>query len=496
MEQLLLFEQNLYEDECIKMPPDINDVEFLVDRITQLPSLRPLILERAVAFCQKYMKNPLFHTLFLNKSLKRCPVLLHRVFVIGGFKFEEIVDELRDCFIGCYYFRKEIDDFGQFLENVSKPFFFDMSFLEKEEEIDLMILYGFIPNSVEYCLKYDDVDSFRGLLNGILQSKKFGIKWSPFEWSRKPSSFDYLSFAGFYGSINCFRLLLMNGYTIFDHTRSLVVCCGNSDLFHICNEGFTSFSSHLLIASEYNRLSIIRYLIDQGTDLNAQNLAGNTSLHIAAEYGHLQIVNCLIDSGALVDSRNSNSWTPLHSAVKEGHICIVKYLIEKGADVNAKNGSLWTPLHSAVFNGYSDIVDYLIKKGARINEISDSDWIALHWATYDCNEKLIHCLIENGSKINAPDNKGMTPFHYSVFKGNLEIIKFLHNNGADIDIKANDNKTPLHWAVIKGQLSITEYLIQNGADINAKDNDGFTPLYYSSRYPIISKYLKQKGGIE
>ena len=129
----------------------------------------------------------------------------------------------------CYYFRKEIKDFNKIVILYKN---FGEKILVEESQIELLIEYGFYQSTLEYCLKYDDINIFRD----IKISDHIDAKWSPFEWSRKTDSLDYLSFSGYFGPIMCFKYFLMNGFDISDEIKSLVVCNGSFDLYHLCNE--------------------------------------------------------------------------------------------------------------------------------------------------------------------------------------------------------------------------------------------------------------------
>ena len=122
------------------------------------------------------------------------------------FAFNEIEPYLRNSntFLLSCYFRKEIEDFEGFIQSKNKPSDFDELFLENKQDFDQLIEYGFLQSSLEYCLKYD-------VINNLVVFDKLNqsAKWSPFEWSYKPEYLDLLSFAGFFGSIKCFKHLLM-----------------------------------------------------------------------------------------------------------------------------------------------------------------------------------------------------------------------------------------------------------------------------------------------
>ena len=84
-----------------------------------------------------------------------------------------------------------------------------------------------MPSSIECILKYDVIDDLVGF-----NISKGEAKWSLFEWSMKPQHLDLLSFSVFFGSIKCFKHLLMNGFEINDKVISMVVRGGCLDIFH------------------------------------------------------------------------------------------------------------------------------------------------------------------------------------------------------------------------------------------------------------------------
>jgi len=262
MEEKISFERFLFgEGNEIR----INDMEFCVDRIIELPKIRPHQLEKAVRLSIEYCKLADFRRNLLEKS-NNCPVLIYQLYKRGILVFEEIEPFLKNdySFLLCYYFRKEIKDFDSFIKNKSKPYGIDKSFFENENDIDQWIEYGFLQSSIEYCLKYDVIDD---LLN--IDNLNQVAKWSPFEWSYQPQYFDLLSFAGFFGSIKCFKHLLMKRFEINEKVLSMVVCGGSFELFHIC-QGQQSFTPiHVCKASEFFNVPLLVFMIENGVDINA-----------------------------------------------------------------------------------------------------------------------------------------------------------------------------------------------------------------------------------
>jgi len=296
MEENISFERFLFGDgNEIR----INDMGFCVDRIIELPKIRPHQLEKAVNLSIEYCQIAVFKRKLLEKSYN-CPVLIYQLYKRGIFVFGEIEPFLKNdnAFLLCYYFRKEIEDFESFIKSKYKPYGFDKSFIENASDIDILIEYGYLPSSIEYCLKYDVIDD---LLNVDNLSQK--AKWSPFEWSIKPEYLDLLSFSGFFGSIKCFKHLLMKGIEINENVLSMVVCGGCFDLFHLC----------------------------QGRQFLIPDLVCK-----ASEFFHLNLLVFMIENGADIKAKGKDNWTALHYAARNGHLNMVKYLVNQKADMNSK----------------------------------------------------------------------------------------------------------------------------------------------------------------
>jgi len=264
MEERIGFEQFLYGDgkEIV-----IDDMEFCVDRIIMLPKIRPHQLEKAVSLSIQYCQRAEFRRELLRRSFK-CPALIYQLFKKGILVFEEIIPFLggRDALMLSYYFREYIPYFDSSRSIWRRYDYFSESLLENSENIDKLIEYGFLPLSIEYCLKYDVID--------VLQDMEIfdqEIKWSPFEWSNKPKYLDLLSFSGFFGSVKCFKHLLMNDFEINDHVLSMVVCSGCLDLFHLCQIQQSFTDDDIFMASEFFHLPLLVFMIENGADVNSKN---------------------------------------------------------------------------------------------------------------------------------------------------------------------------------------------------------------------------------
>lgn len=108
-------------------------------------------------------------------------------------------------------------------------------------------------------------------------------------------------------------------------------------------------------------------------DLKKDNMLVNhkgnfncTALYIAAQSGNLKAVRYLIENGANLNQVNKLGETPLWVAARNGHLEIVQYLLQNKANVDYTNGLNETPLYIAIGRGNFDVVQCLLKHGANV----------------------------------------------------------------------------------------------------------------------------------
>ena len=149
-------------------------------------------------------------------------------------------------------------------------------------------------------------------------------------------------------------------------------------------------------------------LIQNGYDVNARNLVGETLLHLTNKP---DVAKVLIENGADVNARDPNERTPLHSVYNPD---VAKVLLEAGAEVNARDENGKTPLH------------------------------------YTRSDEVVALLLKHGAEVNAQDLDGNTPLHREFGIG-LDVAMFLMTNGADAFITNHFGQSPVDVAERYGE---------------------------------------------
>ncbi|CAJ0564084.1 unnamed protein product, partial [Mesorhabditis spiculigera] len=95
-------------------------------------------------------------------------------------------------------------------------------------------------------------------------------------------------------------------------------------------------ASKLLWAVENGDLDVVRENVNR-KNVDEVVKAGRNSMHMACDYGQVEVVKYLIENGGNVNLADKHGITPLLYAIWENHIEVAKLLMAKGANRNVKS---------------------------------------------------------------------------------------------------------------------------------------------------------------
>lgn len=121
----------------------------------------------------------------------------------------------------------------------------------------------------------------------------------------------------------------------------------------------------LMGAALNGRDEMVKFLLDEGVDLNKREWFGHTALMLAVKSGSVGAVRQLLDAGADVHTGNVYGHTALMFAAMRGRTDMAELLLDAGADVNAVDKAGWPALGHAAQRGHVDAVKFLLSRGAK-----------------------------------------------------------------------------------------------------------------------------------
>jgi len=141
----------------------------------------------------------------------------------------------------------------------------------------------------------------------------------------------------------------------------------------------------LHLAAAEGREPVVRYLIENGAEVNPRDRWNGTPLDDAHRHDHRAVVELLeahggirsdaikdedhqaevgVDDADLPPERDSSLVIELIYAASEGDLEAIRRLVARGADLGQGDYDLRTPMHLAAAEGHESIVQYFIDQGA------------------------------------------------------------------------------------------------------------------------------------
>lgn len=211
----------------------------------------------------------------------------------------------------------------------------------------------------------------------------------------------------------------------------------------------------LMLALYRDHNEVVKFLVEQGADVNAHNSHGQTPVIMAAIGGQQALLQLFLERGAQLEAREELGNTALMWAVYWGHIELVKSLLAKGAQVRVYNRDGNGVLHLAAQGGVVLKTRTLMAKRQAFAPNGRKQPLVL---PIHEQAELLRALLAQGADPNMANLKGQTPLMLMAEKGSWEWTLPLLAAGADPSLRDQQGLSALDYARNAGQTQLLEKL--------------------------------------
>ncbi|NXI34708.1 MYPT2 phosphatase, partial [Galbula dea] len=185
---------------------------------------------------------------------------------------------------------------------------------------------------------------------------------------------------------------------------------------------------------------------------------------------NLDMVKFLVENGANVNQQDNEGWTPLHAVASCGYLNIAEYLISHGANVAAVNSEGEVPSDIAEEAAMKDLLLEQVKKQGMDLELARKE--EEQQMLQDARQWLNSGRIEDVKQRRT----GATALHVAAAKGYSEVMRLLIQAGFNLNVQDNDGWTPLHAAAHWGVKEACSILAEALCDMDIRNKLGQTPF--------------------
>lgn len=289
--------------------------------------------------------------------------------------------------------------------------------------------------------------------------------------------------------INCIKLLLEAGLSVNDSVDGITL------------------EKPIHIATYNKHCKVLKFLIQNGADVNAENSRGMSALHVAVQYNSIKALKILMRHEINLYKENNYGDSALQMALKLNFIKTVEILVKGGCNINhvfATDGSY--PIYMAICTKNLELVKKLVELGADVNKPLSHDTrssplyslasrnIFIEWSedkkSSPARKSIAEFLIEKGARLNDPDK--LSPLVMAIRSGFLGLACLFVSSGANINVKYDNfvNDISLFHVVVGNNHRIITHFLEYGADFNAINNVNMTPYHFAIMNGVDMKYIR------
>ncbi len=121
---------------------------------------------------------------------------------------------------------------------------------------------------------------------------------------------------------------------------------GKTVIYHEVNQTTSLDEFRLIYAAYYGDLFMLKILFNIGVGINGQDYDARSALHLASSEGKLEAVKFLVENGANINIKDSRGSIPLDDAIRENRTHVVNYFV---SILSSRGNSLCTSFENGFF---------------------------------------------------------------------------------------------------------------------------------------------------
>ncbi|UYV77481.1 N [Cordylochernes scorpioides] len=194
--------------------------------------------------------------------------------------------------------------------------------------------------------------------------------------------------------------------------------------------------------------SAILDMIMQGANVRmTMDRTGESPLHLAARFARADAAQKLLENGSDVNAQDNTGRTPLHAAIAADAQGVFQILLRnRTTNLDAKMHDGTTPLILVARLATEGMLEQLLAGDVDINATDDNGKTALHWAAAVNNIDAVLTLLNHRANKDCQDNKDSTPLFMAAKEGSFEAAKILLQFGANKELGDYMDKQPIDVA--------------------------------------------------
>lgn len=270
-----------------------------------------------------------------------------------------------------------------------------------------------------------------------------------------------------------------------------------------------NFETDFVTAARTGDIEEVKKRFEQISNLETRNEQCYFSLYFASFYNKIEIVKFLLENNVDPNLTVESYLTALHGAVFKNNDDIAELLLDNGAmaepKITLESGEekdyFCSPLIAAAFKKNEKMMDTLLKRGANVNaklQTVEEEKLKglLHNSKQD--EKFLKNCLNFGTfsysnlkkTLHMGSLAGSSVLHLAIKSDRETITKMVIDHGAELNHKCFNDLTPLSLTCEGGNLALAKMLVKAGADVNCTVDNGKQLLGFCLKW-LHDNYLNK-----